>query len=212
MVAFVAAAALLGAPAALAKGPSGADINGPGTGGGIHLGGNGEGGTGTPLGDLVTWGGFFDQAYGADSFQPRSRPKGDLGPRYRVVYTLPGPDGTSTLRQDVYPYARPTPVTYMAPGQRFFGGQQSLGGWYVASTALRTSLVAAGLPARTPDTGGSGWWPAWAIAAAVLVFAALAAATVRSPRGARSDRSPAPRRRARDRLLPAGDRGRAGAA
>ena len=50
------------------------------------------------------------------------------GPRYTITYTMPGPR-TSELRQDVYPYAKPNPVTDTAPGQRYFGSQRTVGGW-----------------------------------------------------------------------------------
>ena len=65
-------------------------------------------GTGTPLGSLVQLGGFFPQVFQQfpDS-TTRTRPTGDLGPRYRVAYRVPGPSGTSTIVQDVYPYAKP---------------------------------------------------------------------------------------------------------
>ena len=209
---LVIATALIAVPAAVAKGPSAADINGPGTGGGISIGGNGEG-PGSPLGNLTEQSGFFPATFGQEPDPMlRHRPKGDLGPKYTITFTVPNGSGEDTIRMDVYPYAKPNPVTYTPPGQDFFQ-QETRGGWYVSWPELKTTLVGLGLPARpSAPTGGSGWWPVWAIAAAVFLFAALAAATVRSPRGARPDRSPAPRRRARDRLLPAGDRGRPGAA
>src|SRR5215210_2301367 len=141
---------VLAAPA-LAKGPAEATIDGPGLkGGGIHLkGGGGDPTAGTPLGDLTESGGFFPAAYGQ---QPdpmlRSRPTGDLGPKYEVEYRVPGPNGdTATLRQDLYPYAAEGPVTYMQPGQEFFDGMKTHGGWYLGARDLKSKLVEAGLPA-----------------------------------------------------------------
>ena len=85
--------------------------------------------------------------------QPK-RPAGDLGPRYTITYTMPGPNGDNELRQDVYPYAKPSPVTHTQAGQRYFGSQRTVGGWYVATSTLKDELVAVGLPASPP--GGEG--------------------------------------------------------
>jgi hypothetical protein len=84
------------------------------------------------------------------------QPDGELGPRYTVVYVMPGPTGSDLIRQDLYPYATPSPLTYTEPGQSYFGGQKTVGGWFVARPALRDDLVAVGLPATAPGvaTGG----------------------------------------------------------
>jgi hypothetical protein len=144
--------ALLGALAlpalAAAKGPTTASMSGPGISGARQFGGNSEGGTGTPLGALAMGGGFFPQAFGQ---QPdptlATRPRGTLGPRYRITYKVPGPSESSTLHQDFYPYARPAPLTYMKPGQSFWGTQRTHGGWFVADRSLKRKL---GLPAQPP--------------------------------------------------------------
>jgi hypothetical protein len=150
-----AVAALVLPTVATAKGPGGATINGPGTGGGMTLGGGGEN-VGTPLGDLAHYAGFFPAVFQQTPDPMReSRPKGDLGPKYEVTYTVPGPNNeTFKIVQDVYPYANP-PVSYMKPGQKIWevaGGTR--GGWYVSTRALRERLIEAGLP-RTPPAGGS---------------------------------------------------------
>jgi hypothetical protein len=181
---FVLAAALAVPAAAAAKGPESASIEGPG--GSIAVSGDGEGGAGTPLGNLVENGGFFPAVF-ARSPDPMlaRRPSGDLGPRYTVTYVVPGPGGDSRIEQDVYPYAQPTAVTYMRPGQRFWGGEQTHGGWYVATGDLTTSV---GLP-ETPPTGrGSGRWP-WAGGALAAAVALAAAALYR--RGPRTRAAPA---------------------
>jgi hypothetical protein len=142
--------------AALGKGPSEATISGPGAGGGgdggggITFRGDGESG-GTPLGDVAEQAGFFPAVFAR---QPdpmlASRPKGNLGPRYEITYTVPGPNNeTWKIRQDVYPYATPAPVTYLKPGQTVFqipGGTR--GGWFQADSRLKETLVSAGLPAK----------------------------------------------------------------
>jgi hypothetical protein len=175
------AGALVLAASAQAKGPVAATIEGPGAGGGISLGGNGEPGSGAPLGNLSDQAGLFAAAFGqTPSPMLVARPKGDLGPRYTITYRLPGPNGEdSKIRQDLYPYATGGPVTYTAPGQRFFETERTVGGWFRASSALTTTLVKAGLPAQeggepaaTPrpapaDDGGTGLfdlWPAFGVA------------------------------------------------
>jgi hypothetical protein len=110
--------------------------------------GGGEGDTSTDLGLLVAESGFFPQTFG-QSPNPllRSRPAG-LGTQYTVTYTVPGPS-TDTLRQELYPYASGGPVSFMEPGQKIWD-QQTHGGWYRGTAALKSRLVAAGLPRVDP--------------------------------------------------------------
>ncbi len=134
---------------ALGKGPSSASINGPG-GGGISFTGDGESG-GTQLGNLTQGAGFFPAVF-AQEPNPMlaSRPEGDLGLKYTITYTVPGANtAPDTIRQDVYPYAKPSPVTYMAPGQKIFDSE-TRGGWFQADTGLKATLVSAGLPEQAP--------------------------------------------------------------
>jgi hypothetical protein len=122
IVTFAVAALTLPATA-LAKGPDHATISGPGISRSIPIDGDGEGaGTATPLGALVTYGGYFTQMFGHHPDDPTTtvRPGGYLGPRYRIVYSVPTPSGRSSIEADVYPYAVPRAVTYMEPGQPFF--------------------------------------------------------------------------------------------
>jgi hypothetical protein len=150
--ALAALAMVLLLPATVAaKGPSTATIAGPGLDHALEIKGYGEGGDATPLGILVEGGGFFAQV-----FQPtprlttKARPAGQLGPRYDVTYTVPGPNGDSTLTQDLYPYAATGPLTYMTPGEKFWGSQSTTGGWFRGSTQLKQMLVQAGLPSAAP--------------------------------------------------------------
>jgi len=149
------AAALVLPAAALAKGPLEATVSGPGLEGAVPVRGDGEGGTGTPLGRLVESAGFFPLAFGQDPDPTTaSRPTGELGPAYTVRFGVPGPDGKdSILVETTYPYAKP-PVSYMAPGQRFFGSQQTHGGWLLATDGLKPLLVELGLPESAPSAGG----------------------------------------------------------
>jgi hypothetical protein len=174
------AALAVTAPAS-AKGPSTASLTGPGLDRALPVKGEGESGPGTPLGSLVQFGGFFQQVFG-QSPDPttRTRPAGDLGPRYRVVYRVPGPNGNSTLVQDVYPYAKPSPLTHMRAGQRFWDGMRTKGGWFVSDAGLKQALVRAGLPKSPPkaapaaDRGSFPW--AWTGVGAVGVLLLLVVA------------------------------------
>jgi hypothetical protein len=144
-------ALLLFPAAATAKGPSAATISGPGLAHALTIDGYGEGDSTSPLGILVTDTGFFPQAFEqTPSATTRSRPADRLGPRYDVKYTVPGPDGDSTLRQALYPYAVNGPASYMAPGQKLWGTQSVPGGWYRGTTTLKGMLVKEGLPATAP--------------------------------------------------------------
>jgi hypothetical protein len=145
---FILCIAVLALPSvALGKGPSEATVTGPGTGGGLTI--TGGEGDGSALSNLSMEAGFFAGAFTQEpSPMLPARPKGDLGPKYTVTYTVPDGEGApSTITQDVYPYAKPLPVTYMAPGQPIFG-EQTAGGWYPATSSLKDVLVAAGLPAK----------------------------------------------------------------
>jgi hypothetical protein len=169
-------AALAVTATAAAKGPTSASRTGPGLDRAVPIKGEGESGTGTPLGSLVELGGFFPQMFvQTPDSTVRTRPTGDLGPRYRVAYRVPGPSGISTVVQDVYPYAK-TPVTYMRPGQRFWGVNHAHGGWFVSGPGLKATLVAAGLPKSPPalpaPSRGSFPWT-WAIVGATAFVVLL---------------------------------------
>jgi hypothetical protein len=182
--AAVALAAALVATSALAKGASEAKITGPALGNGITLAGEGQVG-GVQLMQLAEAAGFFPAVFVTDPNPMLStRPQGALGPRYTITYAMPGPSGVDELRQDLYPYAKPSPVTYAEPGQRF-GTEKTVGGWYVASAALKDDLVAAGLP-ETPTINGGGYEVPWtavgAVAAAVAALVVVGVAVLRSRR------------------------------
>jgi hypothetical protein len=151
---YLIAAALvaLALPAlASAKGPASAAISGPGLERALAIAGDGEGPG--ALGTLTNASGYFAQMF-VQTPDPTiaRRPAGPLGLRYTVVYVVPGPNSIqSRVVQYVYPYAKPTPLTYMKPGQRFWDGQQVHGGWYRAKLALKRALVRAGLPATPPS-------------------------------------------------------------
>src|SRR5438874_8160482 len=139
----VAGAALVLPSVAGAKGPESASVSGPGLERSMAVAGQGEMGRGTPLGALVDAGGFFAQMYG-QSPDPtlKVRPSGTLGAHYRVTYVVPGPNGIrSRVVQLVYPFAKPVPLTYMKPGQLFWGNRHAHGGWFRSTAALRQALT-----------------------------------------------------------------------
>jgi hypothetical protein len=173
-VVLVAIAALVLPAAAGAKGPSGASIDGPGAGGGIDITGTMQ--PGSQLGDLTTWSGFFPAVF-RQTPDPMldSRPEGDLGPKYEVTYTVPGPNGeTWTIKQDLYPYVKRGPVTYMKPGQDIFESNGTRGGWYLAEIALKDLLVDAGVPATPPGKTSDDDAAAVSSGTALLLAAAAA--------------------------------------
>jgi len=155
---------------AAAKGPTAATMSGPGISGIRHLSGDSEGGPGSPLGALTMAGGFFPQAFGqVPDPTHTTRPQGDLGPRYSIRYDVPGPNGDAVLRQDFYPYARPDPLTYMKPGQTFWDGHLTHGGWFTAERSLPRKL---GLPTQPPTSSSTQLWRWSGVGGGVLVFGA----------------------------------------
>ena len=147
LVALAAVALVLPALAA-AKGPASATITGKGLEHTLTIGGDGEA-LGTQLGQLTMRSGFFAQMFGQTPDPTlRTRPRGTLGPRYTVVYVVPGPNNIqSRVVQRVYPFAKPVALSYMKPGQPFWEGETTYGGWFRASLALKRILIRAGVPA-----------------------------------------------------------------
>lgn len=82
----------------------------------------------------------------------------DLGPRYVLTYSMPssfGPNEEVRTRdlivQYVYPYAEPSPITFMPSHQDSPGGVSSVGGWFVADQALTRELEVFGAQAPSND-------------------------------------------------------------
>ena len=165
----------IAAPAALAKGASEATITGPGLGDPITLAGEGQVG-GEQLMQIAQDAGFFPAVF-AQSPDPMldARPAGTLGPKYSVEWVMPGPNNElDTLVQELYPYASPSPVTYMEPGQPFWTTEVTRGGWFVATGALKDELMAAGLPATAPTNDATPTDSPWHVVGPALVLAAIA--------------------------------------
>ena len=182
----IALCALLFPAAALAKGPTEATITGPGLAKPLRLGGPRGWTADSPMAVLTNRGGFFQAAWSGQPGRTFAKsPTARLGPKYRVVYLVPGPSGKEDrIRQDIYPFAGGGPVSYTPAGQPFFDTRRTLGGWFRAGAQLEQALVAAGLPAPSATTrpmtalsaggdSGRAVWPAAVIALAALGGAAL---------------------------------------
>jgi hypothetical protein len=168
--------ACLAAPAASAKGASEASISGPGLASPIKLAGEGQPG-GEQLMQIAEQAGFFAAVFGqTPDPMLAERPQGTLGPKYTVEYVMPGPNNeTDSLVQDVYPYATPSPVTYVAPEQPFWTTEHTVGGWFVATSTLKDLLVDAGLPQSAPTPGATPSDPPWKVLAPIAVSVLIAA-------------------------------------
>jgi hypothetical protein len=163
------------APSALAKGASEASISGPGLGAPIKLAGEGQAG-GEQLMQIAEAAGFFPAVF-SQTPDPMldQRPEGTLGPKYTVEYTMPGPNNElDTLIQDIYPYASPSPVSYVEPDQPFWTTEHTRGGWFVAPTALKDLLVDGGLPESAPTSDSSPSDSPWTVLGPVLVLVGIA--------------------------------------
>jgi hypothetical protein len=101
--------------------------------------------------------GFFPAVFCCQQPNPMlpTAPKGALGPKYTIVYTVPGPESKLyRVTQGLYPYASGGPVVHTAPGQRIFGTMRTSGGWFRAEPTLNSRLVSLGLPAKEPGSSG----------------------------------------------------------
>jgi hypothetical protein len=128
---------------AAAKGPSKAAIAGAGV---TTIRISGAEGSSTPFWRFVEAAGWFEAAWGPSRL-PQTPPQGELGPRYTITWTVPS---SSKLYQDVYPYAKRYPVTYMPRGQKIWGTPVK-GGWFVGGAKLKKALTRVGIPAQAPQ-------------------------------------------------------------
>jgi hypothetical protein len=178
VTAVLATAALLPA-AALGKEIKSVTITGPGLGHQITLRGGGELDAGTPAADLAMQSGFFPELFDtAPDPTLTERPKGALGPKLEATYEFPNPATGEVARvvQDVYPYAKPYPVTHIAAGLEVWKGESAHGGWYLAPAELKSMLVKAGLPRtarveRRSSGSSMGVWASGSAGAALLLLA-----------------------------------------
>jgi hypothetical protein len=176
---LLAIAAFALAPAALAKGPSEASIKGPGLSKVITITGPEQ--EGSPLMSFAEQAGFFPAAFGQEpSPLLPGPPNGDLGPKYRIAYEVPGGNNDMFhITQDLYPYASPSAVTYMPEGQEIFD-MTTHGGWF-SSPLLKDTLVAAGLPktaAAARDSSSAGFFSTRRLGVLVVALLLVGVATI----------------------------------
>lgn len=137
---------------AQAKGPDRATLTGPGLEEPLVFSYSPDGAG--SLGLLAQKGGFWVQAFGARAGANQgkvlaAKPRGNLGPRFVVVYRVPrSPETSSLIRQELYPYAA-KPVSHMA--KQLLWTRTVPGGWYQLGPGLKAALVKAGLPAKAPS-------------------------------------------------------------
>jgi hypothetical protein len=155
----IATAVTLATPA-LAKGPSQATITGPGLAHTIVVSGNGEPGLPGRLATLAGQTSLFTVLFGANETGLPAPvglhtplPQASLGPRYTVIYTVPGvtpPPGEQfgRIRQDLYPLAAGGPVIYTPPGQAGFGQPLQATGWFRGGPGLTGTLAQLGVRPR----------------------------------------------------------------
>ena len=176
---------VIAGPASAKASIAGANITGPGLGGGLRIEAPGHGGG--------LWESGIDVAGGLDDARPNSveelgLTRGDLGPRYLVSYRFEGWD--DPIRQDLYPYAKSGPVTYTPPGQELTVGirMQIVSGWYRSSPGFLRYLNDQGLPETNPAASTATGEPApdpaprtapWALI--VMALVTLAALSLAAP-------------------------------
>jgi hypothetical protein len=146
------------APAAYAKGPLGATIEGDGVDGRIVIDQRGELGQGTAMSRFVEVVGFFDLTFGESPVVSAVQPTTSLG-KTRMTISWDMGEG-STIVQELYLHAGGGPVTYVAPGQQFWEeGWMTEGGWFTITGDVATALIEFGVDEAAvahlePETSG----------------------------------------------------------
>lgn len=143
-IAGLVVAFLLIAPAAYAKGPAGATIEGDSMKGAVVVLERGELGQGTAMSRLVEAVGFFELTFGKSPSVHSDQPTKALG-KERLVITWDMTGGDSIV-QEIYTHAAGGPVTYVAPGQEFWEDPwATVGGWLTITGDLATPLIELGV-------------------------------------------------------------------
>jgi hypothetical protein len=132
---------------ASAKGAQDATLIGPGIDGTLHIVNEPEGPATVNVNRLAeATGTNYAVFHTRPSPLVSQRPRGPLGPRYRIVYRLyTGENEVTPVRQTVYPFARAGFVTYTPPSQRAFD-KAVRSGWY--TSAVQPSPVGGGIPSE----------------------------------------------------------------
>lgn len=124
-----------------AKGAKDMTVAGPGLDAPIRL--TNTVGPGVLANDIADKSGLFRQD---PDRRTASRPPGDLGPRYLATYAwLTGPNETTPLRQELYPFANGGALSYTRHEQGITDFVPD-GGWYRAGPELTLLLINAGVP------------------------------------------------------------------
>jgi hypothetical protein len=153
---------------ALAKGTTQASITGPGLARPVTVsaaaGSETLPGQDDALSSLADQTGLFTVLFGpdlGDVHMPgkpsllRTPPAAALGPRYTVIYTVPGitpapGQASNQIRQYLYPSAAGGPVIYTPPGQQGLGQPLQATGWLRGTPQLTATLTRLGIPAGIP--------------------------------------------------------------
>ncbi len=148
---------VLTAGPAVAKGPVGVSISGPGLAAPLTIRYDLHGPDSEPrqrlLGRLVDGSGMWQQLAGAEgvSRPSQTRPPGDLGTAYRLSWTIPGlgevTEADDVIVQDVYVKPGAAPVFFTPHGQPSYSGT-TMGGWYVAPPVVSEILTDIGVPSE----------------------------------------------------------------
>lgn len=142
LIAACVATLLAAAPAAHAKGPIGATIEGEGVTGTLDIDEPGELGQFTAMSELVEAAGFFTLALG-DGSAASEAPTSSLGQPLMITWRM----GDGVVVEEIYLHAAGGPVAHVAPGQLFWEGTAaSNGGWLRITGDIATPLVALGVP------------------------------------------------------------------
>jgi hypothetical protein len=151
---------------ALAKGTTQASITGPGLGRPVTVsvaaGSEALPGQEDALSSLAGQTGLFTALFGPDigdvhmpgkpSLLRTPPAAATLGPRYTVIYTVPGitpapGQASNQIRQYLYPRAAGGPVIYTPPGQHGFGQPLQATGWLRGTPQLTATLTRLVVPA-----------------------------------------------------------------
>ncbi|HEY3142975.1 MAG TPA: hypothetical protein VGJ86_17685 [Acidimicrobiales bacterium] len=184
---------------AWAKGPQSASITGPGLDEPIEL--TMQGGDGNQIVRLMALSGVWEGSETGGPERLSSKPTGDLGSKYTVIWSILVPNNDGQLedrvayRKDIYPDAAGGPVIY-TPAQEDTGVGVGTTGWARGTAGLWRVLGEVGVPVAdrpvpsTPEApAGDPWWVPGALLAGALglvVVLGLGAVVARSARAQRA--------------------------
>lgn len=93
---------------------------------------------------LVEHIGFFELVFGDSPKTLTEAPTAAIGKsRLTISWHMDGSD--DVVVQHLYPYAEGGPVTHVEPGQRFWDGHETTGGWFQVTGDIASPLVEFGV-------------------------------------------------------------------